>query len=440
MSLQNRRGQTLVIAVMLMLVALIMIPLLVLYVQNEAKWSVKQSRANTAYHLAEAGQDRAVWYLAQSTANWSAALAGTALTGYNGDAQYSDVSGGLYDIRITSGPLSSNVTVLSKGRDTSTKETRAIKGVYDAGLLLSGFIATGSIDYKASFIVHWGQVTSFTSITLANSNADYFPLKDSKGAVDPWDTNATPPNADSSKGYTSYDSSLATPPLPDFDYYRAAAKNTRLPNPGSVGGGSDGGQSATYDGSGYFDGTGEVKFKSYNVDCATCVIFLESSDTKLEDSASSRGFMHIGALIVYQGNIHIHANGQNPYTVSVPTDAWKQYTAGTFTAPHSPDSAASDEYPGDGGTHVVKPTYTMPTTTFDGSGNTGVGFHGFLYTYSFNCSGGNNIIVGQLLIGAGGSKINTMDIYYDPDIGSSVHYTKSQVRRISWDELASSWP
>ncbi len=423
------------------MVSLILIPVLVMYIQNEARWTLKETRSNVAYHLAEAGADRAIWYVLQSSANWTAASSGIAISGYNGDSQYSDLSGGLYTIRITSGPLSDQITVVSKGRDNSTKELRTIKGVYSGAALASGLGVSGSIDYQPNFSVHWGEVISYNDINLPNASAPYYPARRSKGSVDPWDTSVNPPNSDSSKNYIAFDTTLTTPPEIDFDYYRQKAKNTLAPDPGAVGGGSNGGQSAGYRGTGYFDGASEVKFKSYNFECSTCVFFVESDDAKLEDTAASRGFMHIEALIIQSGNLHIHSNGKNPYTVSVPTDAWKQYTGGTSINPNGPaDTAALDEYPGDGGYHLVKVSHTLPNATFDGAGNTGVAFHGFIYTNSFNCSGGNNILVGRLGVGSGGTSINTMNIYYDPAAASGVHYSKSPINRISWDEIVSTWP
>jgi len=164
---------------------------------------------------------------------------------------------------------------------------------------------------------------------------------------------------------------------------------------------------------------------------------MEQSNVKTD----GKGYLRLEAMIVYTGNIHIHAFGANPYTISVPTDAWKQYTSATVSNPYGPgDTAAVDEYPGDCGYHTVCPTYTIPITKYDGTGNTGMTFHGFLYAYSFNCSGGNNSQVGQILIGPGGTTLNTMVIYFDPTVSTNVHYKKTQITRESWNEIVSTWP
>lgn len=440
---KTRKGQTLVIALLLMVIAAILVPIMVKRGQNESKWTMKQARTTTAYHLAEAGQDRAIWYLVQAQTNWMTALSGTPITNYNGDTQYSDVAGGLYNIKITSGPLAYQVTVLTKGRDTSTNEVRAIRGVYSGAALLSGMVAQGTFNYENTFTVYWGQVVSYTSINQTAGSPPYHPVKVSKGAVVPWDSNPTAPNADTTKNYTAYSQSLTVPPQVDFDYYRAKAKATRAPNPATVlcgkSAGSNGGQTAGWVGTGYFDGTGEAKFSNYIFDCSTCVFFFESGKVKTDKCGASKDYLNLEALIVYTQNIHIHANGANPYTVNVPTDAWKQYTAGTPVNPYTPDTAALDQYPGDGGLNVVRPTYTIPNATFDGTG-TGMAFRGFLYTYKFDCGGGINSQVGQMQVGPGGTDVTTMYIYFDPTIAANVRYVKSQISRESWDEIKTTWP
>lgn len=442
---RGRGGQTLVAAVLMATAALVIVPLLVFSVQNEARWTVKQDRSTLAYHLAEAGQDRAVAFLAASDESWSQALAGTPAPGYAGDVQYSDVAGGLYTISLSSGPLADQVTVLTKGRDAGSKEVRAIQAVYGADKsvvadapLLSGFIAQGPVGYQSTMHVYWGAITSYTGLTVSGTPPPYHPLKISKGSISPWDASPTPPNADPSKGYSAYDPTLTTPPQLDFDRYRALAKATVLPDP-QLSGGSRGSQTAAWRGTGYFDAGSkpkEVDFKNYVLDCSTCVIFIERDNAKLEGS----GYMHIAALIVHSGNIHIHNSGANPYVVSVPTAAWQQYTAGTAAHPQSPDTAAVDEYPGDGGYRLTKPTYSIPTAAFDGVGNTGMAFHGLLYSYSFNCSGGNNTLVGQFLIGPGGTKVNTIVLYYDPSVAIGGKYKDPTVLRRSWREVVASWP
>lgn len=426
-------GQVLVGVLLLLAVALILVPALVLHVQNEAKWSVKQVRSDRAFHLAEAGQDKTLWHLSLSTANWSKASEGIPLAGYDFDVAYADLDGGTYKISVASGPDAGQVTVISRGRDESTKEVRSIRAVYSGATLISGFVAEGSIDYQNTFTVYWGQVTSYTGITQGGS-PPYHPIKVSKGEVTPWDSDPGGANGETGKNYQSY-VKLGDPPQVDFDYYREKAKNTSAPDPATIGGGKNGGQTAPWRGTGYFDGTKEVKWKNYTFNCSTCVFFLETSKAKIDGI----GYLRVEALIVYSANIHIHNDGADPYIVYVPTDAWKQYTAGTVLNPTEGDSSATQEFPGDGGLNSVDATYSIPTAAFDGAGNTGMSFHGFLYSHSFNCNGGENSNVGQFLIGPGGTDISTMIIYFDPAVAQNVHYTRPQIQRVSWDEIVQAW-
>jgi len=55
-----------------MLVALIVLPALVQWLQNESKWTVKQYKTTVAFHLAEAGIDRA--FVETQGLNWHVGL------------------------------------------------------------------------------------------------------------------------------------------------------------------------------------------------------------------------------------------------------------------------------------------------------------------------------------------------------------------------------
>ena len=72
--------------------------------QRDTTWAVKNQKTVTAVNIAETGLDRAIWYLQSTTTTWSAAAAGGVLTGYNFDKTYSDVPGGQYRIKFSSGP------------------------------------------------------------------------------------------------------------------------------------------------------------------------------------------------------------------------------------------------------------------------------------------------------------------------------------------------
>ncbi|MEW5694149.1 MAG: hypothetical protein AB1765_12750, partial [Candidatus Hydrogenedentota bacterium] len=87
--LSLNKGQMAIMLVLTsLLFILIMIPVIETYVKNEAKWSVAERKKTTAFHLAEAGIDRAMWQLREDSANYDRILLGQALTGYNNDKNY----------------------------------------------------------------------------------------------------------------------------------------------------------------------------------------------------------------------------------------------------------------------------------------------------------------------------------------------------------------
>ena len=97
-------GQILVIVLLGLVVLTILVPALVYYVQNEAKWTIKERKKTTAFHLAEAGIDRGIWKVKESTSTFTLASTGVAINGYKFDNEYSDINGGLYRITFSSGP------------------------------------------------------------------------------------------------------------------------------------------------------------------------------------------------------------------------------------------------------------------------------------------------------------------------------------------------
>lgn len=217
---------------------------------------------------------------------------------------------------------------------------------------------------------------------------------------------------------------------------------------GIMGAGDNGGQSATWQGTGYFDGTSEVKFQDYYLDCSTCVIFIEGDPAnptknifRLEDQDCSRTFIRVEAFVTALGDGHVHAKGIKGYQVTVPTGAWKQYVAGTVTSGSTPDTAAVNEYPADNGLNTSSGTWNLPDSRFDGNA-TGVVFHGFLSPYTFSCGGGDNIVVGSIYGRKEGTKevsANTFIIYYDSATATNIRYSDPGVQRVSWREIKTNW-
>src|ERR1041385_4131843 len=130
MTKRSERGMALSVVVLMLAVLAILIPLMVQWIQKEAKDTVRESKKTTSFHLAEVGQDRGAWKLRESDTVWSNAVAGLTLTNYDGSFEFVDVPGGSYKVQFTPGPGPAQVTILSKGKAANTTEVRAIRAVY----------------------------------------------------------------------------------------------------------------------------------------------------------------------------------------------------------------------------------------------------------------------------------------------------------------------
>ncbi|MBI3292602.1 MAG: hypothetical protein HYZ73_07325 [Elusimicrobia bacterium] len=436
--MNSSRGQTSVIVLGTLVVLLVVIPSVVWLLQGDTKGAVRQTRTTKAFHLAEAGIDRGAWKLSESLQVWTDAKNGVPISGYTGTTEYTEVAGGSYKIAFSSGPGTGEVTVTAKGRDQSTNEIRTLQVIFERTAVNDPVQTGGTNQWQPNLTVHWGPVISYGQMTLSGGQTTtYWPHKIAKGAIDPWDTNPAAPNSDQTRNYEAFRTDLGSPPQLDLDDYRTQAQSSVVPDPGAIGGGSNGGQSAAWLGTGYFDGSGEVRFKSYQLNNSSAVIFVETGNVKIEDTNSNRSFLRVNALVVANGNIHIHAKGLASYTFPVPANAWQQYVSGTVVNPSSPDTSASNEYPGDNGYHTVSPTYTAPSA-LDPPGLTGVVFHGLLSTYQFHCAGGNNLIVGVAMVTTT-MEVNTMVIYYDPAISDTIRLTSVTLKRKSWQEIVTTW-
>jgi len=142
-----RSGQVLPIVMVAILVIILLIGGLISWMQNNSTWAVRNQKTTTAINLAEAGVDRAVWELQSTTTTWLAAAAGTSLSGYNFDTTYTDIPGGSYRIKISSAPNNS-VTILSEGRDNTTKNIRAISAVFKNQTIYSAMMSGGNVTWS----------------------------------------------------------------------------------------------------------------------------------------------------------------------------------------------------------------------------------------------------------------------------------------------------
>ena len=228
--MKNRNGFLLVGVMLVFLLLLIIVPVMVLWVQNDTKMSVKDQKSSAAFGLAEAAVDRGYWKVKGSTSTFSQVVNGGAIAGYNFDVTYKDIVGGSYRIKISSGPSTDQITILGEGRDLRNREVRAITAIYDNNTIPGAVLAGGAITTNDQSVIHWGPVLAMGDITV--NSAGHFPRKLSRQVVKKgsaisfnYDTNGTdPPNTDSLEWWSNYN----VPELPVFDFetMRASAAMT----------------------------------------------------------------------------------------------------------------------------------------------------------------------------------------------------------------------
>src|SRR5690349_7326507 len=121
--MKKKNGFALASVLMITAILVLIIPALIQLIQRESKRSITEGKKTTAFHMAEAGQDRGVWKLRETEDMWNGILDGTPISGYNNDVTHTDDStGGTYKISITSGPGLNQVTIVSKGKARGNSE------------------------------------------------------------------------------------------------------------------------------------------------------------------------------------------------------------------------------------------------------------------------------------------------------------------------------
>jgi hypothetical protein len=425
-------------AIALTLIIAVFAPLVITHVRNEALWSTKQKRTTNAFHLAEAAVDRGLWKLTESEENWQKAITGTPITHYNNDFEYTDVAGGKYKIKITSGPSAGEVTVLAKGLATATQETRGLEAVYTRLLLESSLQTEGALEYKPNLKVHWGPVVSQTSINQAPS--DYFPRKYSKGQIVGRDTVNDAVNTDGLE-YWAFHKSMGPAPQVDLEYYRDKAVNSKvpvaltLPADGRIERNAGGSTLAvaTPSGSGYFpaslNGNKGLRFDKavgigrYEFRSSTSVIYIDNdTGATIETTLRNASFLEVEGLILAGANHDLNCNADSfdNFKATIPINAQMEYqhssAAGVWTSNFSSVGAGNCCY------------------TIDD-----LGIRGYIYVGGkMGNSGGGTKIVGLVNV-LGTITMNTLTVYYDRDVGRSVKYKSSAPRRVRWRELKLPW-
>jgi Tfp pilus assembly protein PilX len=470
----NQRGQILPIVMITLVVMTLSVYALVSWVQNDARIQMKAQRTTTSVNFAEAALDRGTWKLQSTTTTWNTAAAGGVVAGYNFDITYNDIPGGTYRVKFSSGPSTSQVTIIAEGRDNSSKEVRAVSAVFKNQAIYSPLMAGGNISWAKGLGVFWGPIMSQGNLTLQDNfvAAWYFPRKFAKGvvigtALYPRDTNGLlPPNTDNVEWWTQY-AGVPNVPVLDFSALRSSAAATGTLNVYGCKNSTIHGANVSTAGAAPWDlrgscvvtagdatphnkhfGNSTNYVKTYldptkdyvwywDNDVTLTGAFCGSSPCSPGQSTGLRG------TLVVRGTLTIDTQGDLIYSGHVPATAWQdetKLTVNTF------DTSASGEYPGDIGFHTSTGTFGFGTDTWTqplsgGGWRTTVGVRGFTYV-----GGDLNILqyldfngavwVNGNVLASSANTNNFCGIFYDDTL--SVPALNVILLRQSWQEIAPS--
>ncbi len=423
---RNSRGQVLVGVILVMMALMIMVPALVQWVQQDARFSVKDKKSATAFNLAQAAIERGMWKLKSSTSTWAAASGGATIAGYNFDVTYKDVTGGTYRIRFEAGTLNGAavVTIMGEGRDSSSNQTRAIEAVYQNLAIPGAIMAGGNLTQAGTSIVHWGPVLAWGVTTLSGSAlTEGYPRKLSKQWVSPFDTNGlTPPNTDNLEWWSDYD----VPDLPQFDF--TTLKSSAI-------------ATNTYNCNGAWNAS-ILNQVLCNTGCTACNIRGLNDDNRRgnnyvwywDQDVIINGIGIKGTTIV-RGNLSLYGedDGNVSMNMRVPFGAWREY--------QKIDNAATNTYPGDNGYQSVKNEYQLglgDDTVEGGATGNDLGFNGFVYVGGdiFMASGSAADVYGAVwVVGAWNSLSNNIIFYNDQLDVPTINVV---LVRQSWEEVSAS--
>jgi hypothetical protein len=398
--MRQERGQILIGAIIVLVVLSILIPAIIMHVQHETDWAMKEQRSTRAFQLAETAVERGFQQLILSTGNWTTIQGGGTVTNYNFDHTYTDMYGGSYEIKIEKTGTQA-ATITGVARDTLSKEIRAVQAVYGNSASNAAIFAEGGITLTSNPGVEWGPVNSPSSIDTTQVHPRFY----SAGNIANKDTNgAAPPNSDNVQWWSYYPN---LPPAPEVDlqtYLSSATTQGHLfPN-------------ATYPGPDY---------RMSDICGAGCVgSYYFTGDTTLKTPS---GYVGNGAIVVI-GNLTLQGSaGNGNYSATLPANAWKEYGNDWAFYRTNYDGGAPATFPGINGTY----THGTITSTIDN-----VLVHGFLYVNdAISISGGGNMSVhGSMYIGDSTSLDGShVKVYYDD---STTILTKNvSLVRASWNEI-----
>lgn len=429
--MNSEKGQLVVIMLILVMIIGIVIPGLVYLTQHEAKWTVKEIKATRAFHLTEAGLDRGVFALNGELNGWNNAKNGIIPSGYTGTTEYSDIEGGKYKIKISSGPDSGEVTIAAIGKDAATAEMRGLKAIYSRPLAESVIDCDGNFMSFGNTIIHWGPVKARGNITLIGGFINrYFPRKYATGNIFP----RNPPDTDGCE----YWANAELPDLPEvaLSTYMAMAKAyTPTPENGTTTPaiGSAGWQGGYYNGNVRFN----TNFRDWESGLTVNGIagsggvptYYITGNVDIMPNAFIKG------NLIVMGNLNILGSGwansdATNYKVLVPNNARKEYYH---------DNCDDNPY-----NHSSARTFWDNSGWVEGSTATitQIKFHGLIY-----CDGNilgavsNQAIVGVVICDGNVDSVGgTSGIYYNGTVADNIVYTQQKFTRGSWLEFVpGSW-
>lgn len=429
----SSRGQVLVGVVAIMIVMLILIPTMVMYVQNEAKWSTKNAQNTSAFQLAEAGLDRAFRKVSESTTTWNNIQNRVFPAGYTFDQAYYDL-GGSYAIMVSSGPEAQQVEILVVGRDALRKETRAIKAVFnnspigDTAIRAQSSVSIGG----ANTAVHWGAIVTPAAIT---ANGRLFPQFWSASTIDLDGNGSTPPNCDQPGCVQWHSFSADIPPNPNIDlgwYASSATANTGCPSGGTPAG------SCYYSGDQCWGSNGCPGNNNCDnsTECATDKTYYINGNLEVRSSG-----IYVRGTLIVTGNLSLpngtSGAGPNNLPVPLPRQAWMQYgrSWATYSTAWDPSKPAS--FPGLNSNYKSAAGLTVPIDN--------VMVNGFIYVggnVTQTGGSGNTRVVGSIFVGGSVTvDPNNFYVYYTESAGQNIKSTQVILSRDSWrDWPAQGWP
>ncbi len=380
---KNERGQTLVFALVIVLIITIFTTTLVSLLRQETKWAVKHGRSTSAFHLAEAATDRGLWKLREGKGVWESVADGTLDIDYKGQKEFTDVEGGRYKITISTTSNEDHRKIVGVGRDSSTNETRSIEVIVAVASITSA-VHSPTISIGGNAQVHWGPIESIGSIT---AGGDLYPRKYARGDI----IGRTPPDTDNVEYWAYY--SVPDSPEIDFQYYIDHADESYA---------------------------GFKEFKNIVVSHSDAdKIYYVDGNAQLKNS-------YLKGTLIVTGNLNLSGGGKGAYTANVPENAWEEYA--------KIDDATSGQYYADVGFQ-----YSTNTFTFDGS-TIKISFEGFIYIGGDWTGTGNQDFNGCVICkGSMAGLTGNVNIFYNDDIAAQVETKVTDFTQESWKEIKQDW-